>query len=148
MKKLVIMVIGVGFLLVSNVHAEYRNGYDQGSYDDRFHQRQKRQHRRIEQGIRNGDLTHREIEKLRCEQDEIASLEHRFLRDGWFSDWERRKLQRRLKKASNRIYRYKHNHRVNRRYYRDDYGHNERHGYDRTSGMLASGENSGFYFSW
>lgn len=139
MKKLVIMVLSVGFLLVSNANAEYRNHYD--DYDERFHQRQEHQSRRIEYGARNGDLTRREIEKLRCEQEEIARLEHRFLRDGWFSDRERRKLQRKQNKASRRIRNYKHNGRGSRRHYRDDHGYG-------SSGIHIGSNNGGFYFSW
>jgi len=146
MKKLVIMVIGVSFLLVSNAYAEYQDHYN--DYDDNFHQRQQRQHRRIEHGIRNGALNHREIEKLRCEQDKIARLERRFLRDGWFSNREQRKLQRKLNKADKRIYKYKHNRRVNRRYYRDDYDHYGHNRYGGTSGVRINGGNGGFYLSW
>ena len=147
MKKLVIMMFGFGLLFVSTAQARYGGSHNDG-FDDRFHERQERQHRRIENGRRNGVLSRREIEKLRCEQDEIARLERRFLRDGWFSNREQRKLQRRLNKASNRIYKYKHNQRVNRRHYRDDYGHNEHQGYGRTSGIHIDGGNGGFYFSW
>jgi hypothetical protein len=139
MKKLVIMVIGVSFLLMSNAYAEYGGHYD--DYDDRFHQRQEHQSRRIEYGARNGDLTHREIEKLRCEQEEIARLEHRYLRDGWFSNREQRKLQRKQNKASRRIRNYKNNGRVNRRYYRDNHEYG-------ASGIHIGSNNGGFHFSW
>ena len=148
MKKLVIMIFGFGMLSVSTVQAEYRRDYDDYSFDDRFHHRQERQNRRIEQGIRNGALNHREIEKLRCEQEEIAKLERRYLRDGWFSNREQRKLQKRLDKASNRINKYKQNRRVNHRQYRNDYDQYERHRYGGSSGIRIGGANSGFYFSW
>ncbi len=133
------MVLSVGFLLVSNANAEYRNHYD--DYDERFHQRQENQSRRIEYGAHNGNLTPREIEKLRCEQEEIARLEQRYLHDGWFSNREQRKLQRRQNKANRRIRRYEQNGRVNRRYYRDDHGYG-------SSGIRISSNNGGFYFSW
>ncbi len=148
MKKLVILIFGFGMLSVSTAQAEYRRGYDDYGFDNRFHHRQERQNRRIEQGIRNGKLSYREIEKLRCEQDEIARLERRYLRDGWFSNREQRKLQRRLDKASNRINKYKHNHRANHRYYRNDHNQYERHRYGGSSGIRIGGENGGFYFSW
>jgi hypothetical protein len=148
MKKLVIIVFGFGLLFASTAQARYGGGYDDYGFDDRFHKRQERQHRRIDKGIQNDVLSHREIEKLRCEQDEIAKLERRFLRDGWFSNREQRKLQRKLNKASNRIYKYKHNQRVNNRNYRDDYRHNDHYRYGGTSGIRIGGENSGFYLSW
>ena len=149
MKKLVIiMMAGFGLLSVSTAQAEYMSDYDDHNFDDQFHHRQKLQHRRIEQGIQNGVLNHRQIEKLRCEQEEIARLEQRYLRDGWFSNREQRKLQRRLDKASNRINKYKHKHRVNHRYDRNGYGQYERHRFGRSSGIRIGGANSGFYLSW
>lgn len=95
---------------------------------NRFEQRLDRQHLRIKQGVRSGELTRKEARRLRKQQRHIARLESRFLRDGYLNRHERRTLRRKLDAASDRIYRLKHNDR-----YRDHsaapYTHGERYGY-------------------
>ena len=149
MKKQAIVIAGLGLLVLSNVQADHRRGNHDYGYDNPIEHRQERQYRRIEKGIRSGVLTRREIEKLRCEQDDIARLERRFLRDGWFSDREQRKLQRKLNKASNRIYKYKHNGRNNRKYHRDHYSHNDyRSPRYQGSRIHIGGRNGSFKIRW
>jgi hypothetical protein len=150
MKKLLLLLAGVSLLFATNTYARdwYDDDYD--DFDTRFHHKQHRQQSRIEDGIYNGRLTPREIEKLRCEQEEIADLERRFLRDGWFSDREKRILQKKLNKANRRIYKYKHNRRVSHKVYHDDYDHyDDRRGYGYSrSGIRIGGADGGFYLSW
>ncbi len=154
MKKLLLLLAGTSLLFATNLYARDRYYYDDDNYnrhdyDERFHHRQHRQQRRIEDGVYNGVLTPREIEKLRCEQEEIADLERRFLRDGWFSDRERRILQRKQNKASKRIYKYKHNRRVAHNTHRDNYDRYDRRGYGYSrSGIRIGDANGGFYLSW
>jgi|GEM_PF-4964027 len=71
--------------------------------------RRDRQWRRIEQGINAGELTRREVKKLRRQQRRIARLEYAFLDDDRLSRKERLVLMDRLDDASDRIYRFKHN---------------------------------------
>ncbi len=147
-----LLLAAVSLLITTNTYARDwyydDDDYNEG-YDEQFHHRQHRQQRRIEDGIYKGVLTPREIEKLRCEQEEIAELENRFLRDGWFSDRERRILQKKQRKANKRIYKYKHNRRVAYKKYRDDYHNYDRHGYGYgRSGIRIGRANGGLYLSW
>lgn len=83
--------------------------YEQGRYDqdrrsdrgdDRhgyqsFNQRQQRLDMRIDRGLRDGSLSHREARRLREEFRQIAYLEMRY-RQGGLSGWERADLDRRF----------------------------------------------------
>ena len=95
----------------------YDDGYHHAS---RFEQRIDRQHRRIERGLRSGELTRKEAKRLRKQLRQIAKLERRYTRDAFLDRHERRKLHNKLNVASERIYRLKHN---------DRYGEPKRHGH-------------------
>lgn len=58
--------------------------------------------RRIDQGLRSGQLTEDEAELLRDEFDELATLEARY-RAGGISAWERADLDRRMDELADRI---------------------------------------------
>lgn len=73
----------------------------------------KNQHYRIKDGIASGALTYREARHLRRHQRKIRKMRHHFLADGRLSHRERRILNQRLNRNSDRIYVLKHN----RRYY-------------------------------
>lgn len=60
-----------------------------------INQRQDRIERRIDQGVRHGDLTRREAIRLRDDVRQIARLEARYRVNG-LSTWERQDLDRRL----------------------------------------------------
>lgn len=97
-----------------------------GGIDNRL----DRQHNRIEQGIDSGELTRREARKLLKQNRRLTRLT-RELRDDGLTRKERRHLQAKLDRASERIYVLKHNDkRRGGRYYDDrwDYGfrHNDR----------------------
>jgi hypothetical protein len=79
-----------------------------GTFDPGIDYRQARQHERIVQGIRSGELTAREANRLIAEQRAIAAEERYFKRDGRLSSWERAVLERDLDRASRDIYRQKH----------------------------------------
>ena len=103
--------------------------YHDDSYDgNRFEQRLDRQHLRIKQGVRSGELTRKEAKRLRKQHRRIARLENKFWNDGHLTRHERRTLRRKLDAASDRIYRLKHNDR-----YRGDkvapYTYGDRYGY-------------------
>ena len=64
--------------------------------------RKLRLDRRIEQGLRSGQLTNDEAELLRDEFDDLATLEARY-RVGGISSWERADLDRRMDRLADRI---------------------------------------------
>jgi hypothetical protein len=71
--------------------------------------REHRQHERIRQGVRSGELTQREAARLRGEQAGLRAEERRYrATGGGLSGWERRDLQRDLDRSSRDIYRQKH----------------------------------------
>lgn len=70
------------------------------------------QRNRIIDGLRGGELTHRETRKVINDQRNIRKDYHRFkCNDGYISPRERKHLRKEQRKASHRIYRYKHNNR-------------------------------------
>ena len=71
--------------------------------------REARQHARIVQGRRNGQLTRPEAMRLRAGQRRIRRAERRADRDGFMSRAERRRIERMQDRQSARIYRLKHN---------------------------------------
>lgn len=95
--------------------------YDNDGYS-KFDQRIERQHKRIKNGVRNGELTKKEAKKLRKQHRQIKKLNKQFKKDGHLSRHERKTLQRELDRASKRIYRLKHN---------DRYRHYVSHGHDK-----------------
>ena len=116
----------LGMLAVPAIADGYR---DHGYHDNRFEQRLDRQHLRIKQGVRSGELTRKEAKRLRKQHRRIVRLERKFSRDGHLSRQERRTLRQKLDAASDRIYRLKHN---------DRYRHEQvaRHTYDERYGQL------------
>jgi hypothetical protein len=98
-------------------HDRYQQGrYEQARPDqnrdwnrgDRRHERlsinerQQNLERRIERGIRNGDLSRREAYRLRGESRQIAQLESRYRVNG-LSQWERSDLNRRMDRLESQI---------------------------------------------
>ncbi len=82
-------------------------------------ERQANLDRRIDMGVRNGQITRNEAQRLRAEFRQIASLEHRYRRtEGGLSAWERRDLDRRFDTLSAKI-----------RYERNDRDHYGRPGH-------------------
>jgi len=71
--------------------------------------RQANLERRIEQGVRTGDLTRPEATRLRAEFRDLERLERNYRRSGGgLSAWERQDLDRRFDRLSNRIYAERH----------------------------------------
>jgi hypothetical protein len=71
--------------------------------------RQVRQHQRIREGVRSGELTRREASRLRLEQKAVRREERRYRATGGaLSSQERRDLRRDQNRASRDIYRQKH----------------------------------------
>jgi hypothetical protein len=70
--------------------------------------RERCEQRRINQGVRSGELTRREAGRLRAEQFRISAYEARARSDGSLTRAERYRLDRMLDRASRDIYRQKH----------------------------------------
>ena len=71
--------------------------------------RQGRQTARIRQGVRSGELTRRETQRLAAEQASIRTQEAFYRRSGGeFTARERARIQRELHQSSRHIYRQKH----------------------------------------
>jgi hypothetical protein len=97
------------FLLATTAAASAHD-YGYGTQD--IDARRAWQARRIENGLRSGQLTWREYRYLRYEQRRIAADERRAKADGYVSRSERNRLNRELDQASGDISRLKHNDRV------------------------------------
>ncbi|MCR5874246.1 hypothetical protein LRS10_08750 [Phenylobacterium sp. J426] len=84
-----------------------RGWYDRGWHDDRgewvhIERRKMQLDRRIEQGLRSGQLTPREAMRLRAEFNDIARLEYRYSRNG-LSPREMAELDRRFDRLAAQI---------------------------------------------
>ena len=71
--------------------------------NDSFADRNVEQQRRIEQGLRSGDLNVREASRLEREESRVNSLQARALRDGTVSDAERAQINRAQDRVSQDI---------------------------------------------
>ena len=80
-----------------------------------INQRQANLDRRIDQGVRSGQLSRREAANLRAEFRGLARLEARYRATGGLQQWERRDLDRRFDVLSAKI-RYERRDRDGRRY--------------------------------
>jgi hypothetical protein len=75
----------------------------------RIDHRQARQHARIQQGVRSGELTRGEAMRLREGERHINRLERRARSDGFVTARERARIGHAQNRESRHIYRYKHN---------------------------------------
>lgn len=75
--------------------------YSQASWQN-INQRQANLDRRIDRGVRNGDLSRREAARLRGEFNALARLEQNYRRGG-LTQWERADLDRRFDRLSAQI---------------------------------------------
>jgi hypothetical protein len=71
-------------------------------------QRDVNQEKRIEQGLKSGQLTTKEAAKLEREESKVDKLESKALSDGKLTDAERRRIREEQDKVSKDIYREKH----------------------------------------
>ena len=75
----------------------------------RVDRREARQHMRIRQGVRSGELTPREAARLRAGQAHVHGMERRAKSDGRVTLRERARIERAQDRQSRRIARLKHN---------------------------------------
>ncbi|MDD4880336.1 MAG: hypothetical protein PHR30_18530 [Gallionellaceae bacterium] len=71
-------------------------------------QMQAQQRQRIQQGIRSGELTPREAQRLMAEQQQIERMQRRYMADNRLNPFERQRLMAELEDASRNIWREKH----------------------------------------
>ncbi|NML19802.1 hypothetical protein HHL16_02905 [Pseudoflavitalea sp. G-6-1-2] len=96
------MILSLALMLVVGVSAAQAQPYIA-----------KNEHRRINNGVRSGELTRGEAYRLRADQRDIHRDYVRYKRnDGHISPRERKHLMHERQKASKRIYHAKHNSRV------------------------------------
>lgn len=74
-----------------------------------IHRRQARQHVRIAQGVRCGELTRAEALRLRAGQRQVRRMERRARADGFVSRRERARLHQLQNRENRAIYRLRHN---------------------------------------
>lgn len=93
------------------VYAEpvYAEPVYEKTYKTNIWDRQKNQQRRINSGLKNGQLTQREARLSRLELHKIRDRIAHFKADGHFSHYERKQIQRMLDRSSDFIYKRKHN---------------------------------------
>jgi len=73
--------------------------------------RSRIQHKRIADGVRSGELTHRETRQLAAQQRDIRLDKREARADGMVTRDERREIHKEKRHASRNIYRKKHNRR-------------------------------------
>lgn len=76
--------------------------------DPRVQKRMQNQERRIDQGVKSGELTPKEAGRLEANQARIQQTEERMKSDGNLTGQERQKLSGMQDRASDRIYQQKH----------------------------------------
>lgn len=79
-----------------------------GTRDPGVNKRQHKQHARIHQGVKSGELTRTEAKSLRADQRAIRAEEREFKSDGKLTKAERKELHQDQNEASRDIYREKH----------------------------------------
>lgn len=98
MKKIALMIAGLGIAATTIPAASAQQGWWG------MNQRQAQLDRRIDQGVRSGQLNRREAANLRSEFRAIVNLEYRYRRSvPGLTQWERRDLDNRFDRLAQRI---------------------------------------------
>lgn len=101
-KRFTLAITAAAALALPATAAEAQGGWRS------INQRQANQFARIEQGVRSGELTRGEAQRLRGQFRALDQLEQRYRRSNGLSAWERQDLNRRFDTLSRRIYNQKH----------------------------------------
>jgi len=142
---IILMLVPFASHAERNNHFKHRK-HEQQQNNSYFWQnvdrRQDKQRSRIERGIKKGQLTRREIKKLRREQKHIAKQVRHMKRHNHLSPGDRREVIEHLDYASNKIRNLKHN-----QYYiqRDN---NMRHGHGQYTHLNNRAYINDRYVSW
>jgi polyhydroxyalkanoate synthesis regulator phasin len=78
----------------------------------RIDQRQENQDKRIDQGVKSGQLNQKEAARLEKGQARVDKMENKATADGKVTAKERRRIERAQDKQSKKIYREKHDKQV------------------------------------
>ncbi len=98
MKKIALMIAGLGIAATAIPAASAQQGWWG------VEQRKAQLDRRIDQGVRRGQLTRPEAARLRSEFRGIVNLEYRYRRSApGLTQWERRDLDNRFDRLAQRI---------------------------------------------
>jgi hypothetical protein len=92
--------------------SERRGHGEQSRFEHRIDRRLAKQHDRVRHGWKSGEISRKELKRIRKDRHKIAHMDRRFGSDGHYTRHERRKLNRAMDRASQRIYRTKHNYRI------------------------------------
>jgi tellurite resistance protein len=76
--------------------------------DPRVQKRMQNQDRRIDQGVKSGELTPKEAGRIEADQARVQQTEERMKSDGNLTGQERQKLNTMQDRTSDRIYQQKH----------------------------------------
>lgn len=106
MKFVRILVLVAAFAALSSIVASAHTA------SPRIDRREARQHHRIAQGVRSGELTRGEARRLRAGQLHVHRMERRAKADGIMTPRERARIGRAQNVQSRHIARWKHNQRV------------------------------------
>ena len=99
-------------LLLASVMAGFAAIASANTDTPRIDRREWRQHVRIHQGVRSGELTRGEAMRLRAGERHIGRMEYRAKADGRMTPRERVRINRAESRESRAIWRMKHNGRV------------------------------------
>jgi hypothetical protein len=99
-------IVGVGiFVAAAPVFAQTTTSR---TTDPGIQKRMQNQDRRIDQGVKSGELTPKEAGRLEADQARIQQTEERMKSDGNLTGQERQKLNTMQDRSSDRIYQQKH----------------------------------------
>ena len=101
-------IAGLGILVAAEVAYGQSQTPTPGTNDPGIQQRMQNQERRIDRGVKNGELTPKEAGKLEAEQARIQQTEQRMKSDGRLTSKERQKLHTMQDRSSGHIDRQKH----------------------------------------
>jgi hypothetical protein len=96
------------FLVVAEVAYGQAQAPNSGTNDPGIQQRMQNQQQRIDQGVASGQLTPKEAGRLQAQEAKIKQDEARMKSDGKLTPKERKKLNKKLDRESERIYKQKH----------------------------------------
>lgn len=122
-----ILFVASGTTQAHSIHGSHNHGHHNNHHiikapeNAKINKRQSNQSQRIENGRRDGSLTHSEYHRLKTQQNHIHQQETRFKQDGHLSRHDIQHLTHALDRASNDIRKARHNR---------DYGHSHhQHGF-------------------
>lgn len=104
MTRIAMLTVGALLATTSIASADYWNSSSTRQIDTR----EANQEKRIQQGVRSGQLTRSEYYKLEAEQARIHQMERQAKADGYISPAERARINAAQNAASRHIYQEKH----------------------------------------